>query len=340
MRSTSSRMFLILNPSARSFRAGEVWPALFAGLRRRQVDFDVALTTADGDPAELVHGAVAQGARTIVAVGGDGTINDALNGLFPLVPPFSAPVASTATFGVLYTGTSPDFCRHHRIPLDLEAALDLLCSGRHRRVDVCRITCRAGPAGPAVTRVFGCCANFGLGAAVARLANSGLRRRFGDGLGTLLALMRSVLKTTACQAPLAPSASPVTPHQRPPAALPTLRVRLDGRDLVFPRLGNLFVGKSPLVASGIRLAVDLAPDDGQMYVLPVAGVSRARLFALLPRAYTGGLARRFPPLYGRRLEIMPCPEAPEVEYDGDPRGFLPAAIEVLPRALDLIAPSP
>ncbi len=489
-------VFLILNPSARSYRSREVWPALFAGLRRRRVEYDFALTTPGGDTSELARRAVAQGAHTVVAVGGDGTINDVVNGLFgppqganPLRPsafpspgepppqpgeemwiqggpcatrardetspqptplgtgwalsqkrddqylpkaPLRAgsspqvagqrdgspqgkassdnltpgwhtpaepalPVVSSAVFGVIYTGTSPDFCGHHRIPLDLEAALDLLVSGRRRRVDVCRITHQAGPDGPTVTRVFCTCANFGLGAAVAKGANAGLRRRFGDVLGTLISLVRSLWgfpgeshghysrgfspaegRGAGIGGPdgLAPESPPsrrkswsagrtpsdpghawpqaagsgcadstfahprtqASPRERFLAPLPTFKLRLDGRDLVFPRLGNLFVGKSPLVASGIRLDVDLVPDDGRMYVLPLAGVSRARLFALLPRAYTGGLARRFPPLYGRRLEILPCPAAPEIEYDGDPRGFLPAIIEVLPRALDLIRP--
>ncbi|NLI76361.1 MAG: hypothetical protein GX442_07965 [Candidatus Riflebacteria bacterium] len=309
MTTPASRLFLVMNPSSRSFRSREVWPALFDGLRRRRLAFDFALTTKDGDPADLAREAVGRGFDTVVAVGGDGTINDVINGLFG-----PGDEQGRAAFGVLYTGTSPDFCGNHGIPLALETALDRLVANRRRRIDVCRITHRVFPDGPTVTRVFSCCANFGLGAAVARGANSGLRRRFGDLPGTLLSLVGAIARY----------------------GTPTFRLRLDGHDLAFPRLFNLFVGKGPRVASGIKLAVDIAPDDGRFYVLALHSLTKARLLALLPQVYTGRITRRFPPLFGRHLEILPCPEAPEVEYDGDPRGFLPAEIGLLPRALALV----
>ncbi len=309
MTSLPPRLFLIMNPSSRSFRSREVWPSLFDSLRRRRIAFDFALTTKDGDPADTARQAVRRGFDTVVAVGGDGTINDVINGLFE-----PGDEQARAAFGVVYTGTSPDFCGNHGIPLALEPALDRLVANRRRRIDVCRITHRASADGPAVTRLFSCCANFGLGAAVARGANSGLRRRFGDGPGTFLALVGAIARY----------------------GRPTFRLRLDGRDLAFPRMFNLFVGKGPLVASGIKLAIDIAPDDGRFYVLPLHSLTQARLLALLPQVYSGRITRRFPPLFGRHLEILPCPEAPEVEYDGDPRGFLPAEIRLLPRALALI----
>lgn len=309
MTTPAPRLFLVMNPSSRSFRSREVWPALFDGLRQRRVAFDFALTTKEGDPADLAREAVARGFDPIVAVGGDGTINDVINGLFG-----PRDERARAAFGVVYTGTSPDFCGNHGIPLALEPALDLLVANRRRRVDVCRITHQVSAGGPAVIRIFSCCANFGLGAAVARGANSGLRRRFGEGPGTFLALVGAITRY----------------------GTPTFRLRLDGRDLVFPRMFNLFVGKGPLVASGIKLAIDIAPDDGRFYVLPLHSLTKTRLLALLPQVYTGRITRRFPPLFGRCLEILPCPEAPEVEYDGDPRGSLPAEIRLLPRALDLI----
>lgn len=309
MTSPSPCLFLVMNPSSRSFRSREVWPALFDGLRRRGLAFDFALTTKEGDPADLARQAVARGFDPIVAVGGDGTISDVINGLFG-----PDDEQAQAAFGVVYTGTSPDFCGNHGIPLALEPALDLLVANRRRRVDVCRITHRTTPVGPPVTRIFSCCANFGLGAAVARGANSGLRRRFGDLPGTLLSLVGAIARY----------------------GTPTFRLRLDGRELTFPRMFNLFVGKGSLVASGIKLAIDIAPDDGRFYVLPLHHLTKTRLLALLPQVYTGRITRRFPPLFGRRLEILPCPEAPEVEYDGDPRGYLPAEVRLLPRALALV----
>lgn len=308
----TSRIFLVMNPSSRSFRSRYLWPAIFAGLKRRGIDFDFALTEKDGDTSELARRAVASGFGTVVAVGGDGTINDVLNGLFE-------PGSETAgaSFSVLYTGTSPDFCRNHGIPLELEAAMDLLVSGRPRMIDVCRISHAVEQGGPAHVRLFSCCANFGLGAAVARGANTGLRKRFGDLAGTLISLVTSITRF------------------RPPA----MRVRLDGVEYIYINMYNLFVGKGRLVASGIKLDLPIEPDDGRMYVVPLSGISRLRLCSLIPRAYSGTLPRLFKPTFARRVEILEWGDAGEVEYDGDPRGFLPATIQVLPKSLPLIGPA-
>ncbi|MBP7634993.1 hypothetical protein KBA41_12560 [Candidatus Ozemobacteraceae bacterium] len=308
----TSRIFLVMNPSSRSFRSRYVWPAIFEGLKRRGADFDFALTEKHGDTSDLARRAVRNGFGTVVAVGGDGTINDVLNGLFE---PGSE--KTSVTFGVLYTGTSPDFCRNHGIPLDLEAAMDLLVSGRPRLIDVCRISHSLEQGGPEHVRLFSCCANFGLGAAVARGANTGLRKRFGDLGGTLISLVMSIVRF------------------RPP----TMRVRLDGVEYIYHNMYNLFVGKGRLVASGIKLDLPIEPNDGFMYVVPLAGISRRRLCSLVPRAYSGTLPRLFKPTFARQVDILEWGEAGEVEYDGDPRGFLPASIRVLQKSLPLIGPA-
>ncbi|MFZ2955734.1 MAG: diacylglycerol kinase family protein [Candidatus Ozemobacteraceae bacterium] len=306
------RYFLVLNPSSQSFRARNYWPTLFEALEARGVEYDFAMTRGDGDAARLARQAAREGFDVVVAVGGDGTINEVINGLFE-----TESTVGSASFGVVYTGTSPDFCGYHGIPLDTARAVDLLVSGQHRRVDVCRITHRGPTDETMVRRIFTCCANFGLGAAVARGANSGLRKTWGDGIGTLL----SILSSLASYVP------------------PDVHVRIDGREAVYPGLFNLFVGKSPLVASGIKFNLEIAPDDGKLYSLPLFGISRARLFALLPSIYTGTITRRFQPEFSRKIEILDAGVADEVEYDGDPRGRLPACIEVLPRALNLIRPT-
>ncbi|MBF0545613.1 MAG: diacylglycerol kinase family lipid kinase [Candidatus Riflebacteria bacterium] len=304
-----SKYFLVLNPSSQSFRARNYWPTLFEALKLRKVEYDFAMTRGDGDAMRLSRQAARDGFDVVVAVGGDGTINEVINGLFE---PESR--VGKTSFGVVYTGTSPDFCGYHKIPLDTESAVDLLVSGKHRRVDVCRIIHRHPTDESTVSRIFTCCANFGLGAAVARGANSGLRKTWGDGLGTLL----SIFSSLAAYKP------------------PDVRVKLDGQEAVFPGLFNLFVGKSPLVASGIKFNLEIEPDDGKLYSLPLYGISLFRLFTLLPSIYTGTITQTFKPEFIQKIEILDAGAANEVEYDGDPRGRLPASIEVLPGGLDLV----
>jgi diacylglycerol kinase family enzyme len=358
-------VFLVLNPSARSFAGQRQWPALFARLDAAGVPWEFGMTERAGDGRRLAAEAARQGFDLIVAVGGDGTINEVVTGVVlgedrgaltphimgeagcncpdgavaatPPPPPGSSPCprlpfeetlplttrSSTGAptrgsapprVGVVYTGTSPDFCTFHGLSLDPETAVRVMLAGNTRLVDVCAITHRqvAGP--DTVSRVFSCSANFGLGAAIARGANTGLRRRWGDFFGTFLSLLGAV------------------GSYRPP----TFTVRIDGQEERLPKVFNLFVGKNPYIASGIRLDLNMGPDDGRMFFLPLHGLSRFRLLGLLPRVYTGSLIREFPPRFCRTVEILDGGLADEVEYDGDPQGRLPACIDLLPRALALV----
>ncbi len=328
------KFFLLMNPSARSFESGKDWMKIFEILRARNVGFDFGFTEKGGDSGFIVQNAIRSGFDTIVAVGGDGTINETINCLFG-----PEEDRARATMGVIYTGTSPDFCRYHKIPLNTEVAINLLLSGQKTKVDVCRIQHYETPNGKPVSRIFSCSSNFGLGAAVARGANSGLRKRWGDSLGTFLSLVSAIysyrpsvfrLKITGRPAKTSPSGrfaglgAPGTPPS------------LDGRENCFHNVFNIFIGKNPIVASGIKLKMDISHDDGRLYILPLHGISRTRVLGYLPHAYTGSIAKWFPPIFASEVEILTGDENLEVEYDGDPRGFLPAKIKVLPKALELV----
>lgn len=301
----------MLNPGSRSFNGMDCWPELLDGLRRAGTRFDFAFTSIDSDAARLAEEADRAGFDAVVAVGGDGTINGVLNGL---VRPGTE--KARAAFGVLYTGTSPDFCNRLGIPIEPGAAVDALLSGRRLAIDLCRVAHRSADGASSIEGVFACSANFGLGASIARGSNTGLRKCLGDAVGTFLSTVRAIAK-----------------YQ--PTAL-AVDLDLDGERRTYDRLYNLFVGKNPLIASGIRLDIDIAPDDGRLYILPLHGITKAALFASLADVYTGNLVRRFPPVFCRNVTVHAGTDNNEVEYDGDPRGTLPARISVLPRAVDVL----
>jgi diacylglycerol kinase family enzyme len=247
-----------------------------------------------------------RGVDGVVAVGGDGTINAVLDGVLQSG-------RSDLSMGVLYSGTSPDFCRFHGIPLEPEAAVRALLSGRQRLVDVARIAFRDRADAP-VTAHFGCGSNIGLGAAIARRANR-MRRFLGDGLGTGLAAVVALLRVPARD----------------------LTVEGEGQAHELPQCNNLSILKSPFMASGLKLDLGLRPDDGELCAVAVSGKHPAGLLRLLPGFYTGR-AVRDPALrvWRCRRLVVRGPAATEVEFDGDPRGFLPATVEILPKSLILL----
>lgn len=301
------KLRLAMNPGSRSGRGRRLWQAWAAGLEAAGAEVDLRVTERPGHAFEIAREAT--GVDAVVAVGGDGTINEVLDGLL------QNPVPGLA-LGVLYSGTSPDFCRFHRIPTDPGQALARLLRGRRRQVDAVRIDYQDAGGQPRTSH-FACSCNIGLGAEIAGTSNR-IRRYFGDAAGTGLAAFRAILRCPRND----------------------LECEIDGERIPLAQVNNLSILKNPWIASGLKLNLDLQPDDGRLFAVGVQGRGRLGLLALLPSFYTGRAA-----IHGG-LWIRPCStlrlvaaRPQELEFDGDPRGFLPVRLRLLPRALTLIGGS-
>lgn len=295
---------LIMNPGSRSGKGQQFWGRWEAGLRAAGIEFDGVVTRGMGHAFQLAKDA--RDVDVVVAVGGDGTISEVLDGVIQSG-------RLDLQMGVLYSGTSPDFCRYHGIPVEPDAALTALTRGVSQKVDVARIRYRRKD-GSATTAHFGCGCNIGLGASVARFSNR-IRKYLGDHAGTGLAVIRALVLNR-----------PVN-----------LELEMDGEKMSVARVNNLSILKNPYMASGLRLHLDLRPDDGKLYLVGVHGKSRWGLCCLLPGYYSGEAAVDETMLVRTCARIRVRSSTPlEIEFDGDPRGRLPADIELLPRRLDLI----
>jgi len=123
---------VIVNPVAGRGAGERIIPRIVRLLREHGLSFDLVRTERPWHAAELARQAVVSGYRTVVAVGGDGTSNEVLNGLMAAR---EAGEGETA-MGVLCVGTGNDFAYGMGIPLDLEEGCAALARGRMRRVDV------------------------------------------------------------------------------------------------------------------------------------------------------------------------------------------------------------
>src|SRR3954447_8180800 len=117
-----SKILVILNPAAHSTRAGG--EANHIDHMRGDADFE--LTSGPGDAGVLAAGAAARGYTTVVAAGGDGTINEVVNGI----------PGSGASLGVLPVGTMNVFAAELGIPGDLNEAWDVILGGNTREIDL------------------------------------------------------------------------------------------------------------------------------------------------------------------------------------------------------------
>ena len=302
------KFFLVCNPGSYSGRSRSTIDLYKQLLRGSGVSFDSETTADLADAVPITQRAAEAGYKAVVAVGGDGTINRVVNGLM------RAGGGCRCALGVLYSGTSPDFCRFHGLPTAPERAVDVLVMGKASPIDVCRMTYRDA-ADEHVTSYFVCSANIGLGAGIARRSNR-IRRHLGDFLGTLLATLVSMGR----------------------AGRPALEITVDGETQRLESVMNVTLGKNPHLASGLKLDVDVSPADGRLYVFAVAGVGRLSMLAALPRVYSGRIVTddRFILKWGRSVRVAANGYDVEVEFDGDPAGRCPVEAELVPDRLRLI----
>jgi diacylglycerol kinase (ATP) len=130
------RIKLIVNPASGGETALDHLPALNAGLRAAG-DVDIVLTIGDGDGVEAGRRAATEGYDRLFVAGGDGTLNEVLNGVAQVDG-----ALGRMAFGVLPLGTGNDFATAIGVPATPEAAVEALLSGVEMPVDVGRVNDR------------------------------------------------------------------------------------------------------------------------------------------------------------------------------------------------------
>jgi len=306
---------VIVNPASAGGQTGRRWPGVAGRLRAAGLDFDVAPTSRRGEAEALSRQALRDGRSLVVAAGGDGTINEVVNGFFEA----GEPIATGACLGVLPMGTGGDLRRTLGHPLDVEGAAAVLRAGRARTVDTGRITCAPLPprGGGSVVRHFVNIADAGIGGDVVDRVNRG-RRLINGEVTFLLASIRTLL----------------TWRNRP------MRVVLDGRarELVAQQV---VVANCRYFGGGMCVAPKAVPHDGLFDVVIAGDLGAWENVRGLRRIREGThLDAGSPKLsqaLAERVEISST-EVTRVDADGEQPGVLPALIEVQPGSLRVVCP--
>ncbi|GAG32061.1 unnamed protein product, partial [marine sediment metagenome] len=121
---------VIVNPVAGAYSTRRKWPLISQRLRDAGLSFDHEYTEGVGHAIELARAAASDGYRYLVAVGGDGTVNEVANGIL------SSTSSMRTTLGVVSTGTGSDFVRSVGIPRDYAIACSSVTSPRRLLIDV------------------------------------------------------------------------------------------------------------------------------------------------------------------------------------------------------------
>ncbi len=275
----------------------------------------VAFTRMRREATQLVRNALREGHHEIIAIGGDGTINEAVNGFFDA----NGPIAPDAVLGYVTSGTGGDFRKTFGVAAGPEAAIAHLKGAQVHAIDVGRLSCLTRTGEPQI-RYFANIASFGLSGAVVDSVNrSRIAKLFG---GAFAFGFHSTLDMFTYR-----------DH--------VVRIMVDGQYDEIASIATVAVANGQYFGGGMRVAPGAVADDGAFDVVIMGGSRKGRKLAEMKQLYTGEHIANpnVRVLRGRRVVAVPVAEtrgrAVLIETDGESAGRLPATFEILPRALNL-----
>jgi YegS/Rv2252/BmrU family lipid kinase len=300
------RVLFIVNPAAGHGRGASRWREARAHAARLWPGHAEVVTERPGHGRELAHAAVLDGVELIVAVGGDGTLGEVVDGYLS-APESARRGAMVATFPA---GSGCDFARHAGVPTEPGAWAAALASGRRRHLDGALATFRGVDGAPRSRRFLNVAA-LGLAGAVAE----GVHRR-GKPLGGTVTYLLEGLWAVARARPA------------------RLRLTVDGVTESAADYHMVAAANTSTIGGGMKVAPDASAEDGLLDLLTVGPLSRGELLTLMPKVYSGAHAGAAGVVLrkARRVEVEAERPLP-LNIDGDLDGTTPVVFEVLPRAI-------
>jgi len=301
----------IVNPNAAMGAAGKQWPRIEALCRKRLGDFPCRITSGPGDARKFACREAQKGSRLIVCVGGDGTLNEIVNGVMN----DQGPVGDDVAVGFIPVGTGCDFRRTLSIPRDPLGAVELLVKGRAQSVDLGRLAF-LDHEGRRSVRYFHNVTSFGLGGEVDERVN-----RKGRNMGGFFSFLKATLISLL-----------LYNKKR-------IHLRVDGAFDETVVTWNIAVANGKYHGGGMCIAPGADATDGVFDVTILGDLSLAEIVYHLPKLYSGriGEVKKVRSLTGRRIEAF-SEQRVLLDVDGEQPGLLPVRIDMAPGALRFILP--
>ena len=303
---------IIINPVSAGGKTRGRIPRILADIKNRLGDSPTyCITEKPLDALRAAQRAIQQGCELLIVTGGDGTLHEAVNGIFlnGIRP------SPSFTLGIIASGTGNGLALSLGLPTSLEEQVELIARGSSKEIDLGKLEVRS-PRGTPVLHYFVNECQIGIGAAVVRRVEAHQKN-----IGGLLAYGLGTLGTIIGH-----------PNQE-------IQVRFaGGRTFDEPLLG-LAIGNGSRTAAGMQLTPGAALDDGLLDTLVIHGQSVFRRFRSFPKIYAG--TQRDDPGFSyvrsTKLEIASS-EPVLVAADGELLGTLPCSIGLIAGALRVYAP--
>ncbi|HZR94069.1 MAG TPA: diacylglycerol kinase family protein [Gaiellaceae bacterium] len=298
----------VVNPASDNGATGRRWPELAHRAAGLGLSGETLLSERPGHAIELAEQAARGGASLVVAVGGDGTLNETVNGLVR--------AGRDAELATIPLGTGMDFGRTYGIPSKFDDAVRVAATGDPRAFDLGRVAYREW-SGADGERYFANVGSVGMSAAVARRAN-GMSKALGGRATFFYALTRVFFEWENT----------------------IVQVHLDDGTHREGRMHDVVVANGQYHGGAMWLAPQAAPDDGLFDVVLIGDVTKRDFLTTAPKIYRGTyLAHPKVELLRSRSVTVEAPEHLPIELDGEQVGTTPVRFEIVPAAIRVRVPA-
>ena len=305
MAQPSHTVFLV-NPASANGSTGRRWPELARRAAAAGLDGATLFSERQGHLAELAREAALDGAELLVVVGGDGSVNEVVNGL--------AGLGRQPAVAVVPRGTGWDFSRTFGIPRKIDDAVQIALQGDVRTIDLGRASYRAWD-GSDATAWFANVASAGMSGAIAKRANE-TTKALGGKASYLWATFAVFSGWEATE----------------------IAVAVDGERRAGPMF-DVVIANGRFFGGGLEICPEAEPDDGLFDVLTIGDVTKRDLVQTMPKMYRGTHLPHPKAELLRGSSVTVTSETPlPIELDGEQPGTTPVTFEVAAGALRLRVP--
>ena len=267
-------------------------------LEKRSVDAEVQLTAGPNDATQIAKAAVRDGYTEVIASGGDGTINEVLQGL----------IGSSTRLSIWPRGTANVVARELKLPRELGPLADVIAAGKFQRVHV---GCAAAH-GRSPERYFLLMAGVGTDAAIVERVRPGLKKRVGEA-----AFWYSGIETFAKWKPL------------------SFVVEVDGRQYSATFAA---IGKAPHYGGKLGITPRARMDQPEFEVCLIHSAQRLQYLKLLPYAAFGGIPKEAKGVsFLTATKVHVSGDGVQAQVDGELIGCLPMSFSISPHSIELIS---
>ncbi|MEI7662705.1 MAG: diacylglycerol kinase family protein [Bacteroidota bacterium] len=305
----ADKWIMIVNPNAGVKKGSKDWPKILEILESEGVDFEYRLTESRGHAVRIAHDAIAAGERNICVVGGDGTLNEVLNGI---MTGSDAP-SSAVTLGMIPVGTGNDWCRMFDIPFDYLKAIRLLKLKNTFLQDAGKVTYFHNE--EKMVRYFMNVAGMGYDALVAKKTNMLKEQGKGGPLTYMYFVFASLFQYKFMDAV----------------------IDVDGKNAFKGELFSMNVGICKFNGGGMMQVPFAIPDDGLLDVTLIKKTSKWMVVRYARKLFDGSLVS-LPIVDTYKGENIRIGSAGKIylETDGESLGHTPFVFEILPRCVKIV----